>query len=107
MDYLNIYKQKSKYDTLNDPVADFLFGDRNGYCVHIAQASALLYRLAGVPSRVGEGYLVEARRRGHGSTLMIRDRDSHAWPEIYIHGARWIVFDIIPKPTVSPPPPPP
>jgi transglutaminase-like putative cysteine protease len=107
MDDHIIYNLKAKHDTTNDPVADFLFGDRNGYCVHIAQASALLYRLAGVPSRVGEGYLVEARRRGHGSTLMIRDRDAHAWPEIYIDGVGWIVLDISPKHTVSPPPPPP
>ena len=101
------YNLKAKHDNTNDPVADFLFGDRNGYCVHIAQASALLYRMAGVSSRVGEGYLVESRRRGHGSTLMIQDRDAHAWPEIYIAGVGWTVLDISPKHTVSPPPPPP
>jgi hypothetical protein len=101
------YNLKAKHDTTNDPVADFLFGDRNGYCVHIAQASSLMYRLAGVPSRIGEGYLVEARRRGHGSTLMIQDKDAHAWPEIYIDGVGWTILDISPKHTVSPPPPPP
>jgi len=101
------YNLKAKHDTTNDPVADFLFGDRNGYCVHIAQASALLYRLAGVPARISEGYMVEARRRGKGSALMIQDRDAHAWAEIYIDGAGWTVLDPSPKKVVTPPPPPP
>lgn len=101
------YNLKARHDGVPDPVADFLFGDLNGYCVHFAQAGALLYRTAGVPARVAEGYAVQARQRGHGSSLMIRDSDAHAWPEIYIQGAGWVVLDINPKKNVSGEPPPP
>jgi hypothetical protein len=47
----------------------------------------LLYRTAGIPARVSQGYAVAARQRGHGASLLIRSGDAHAWPEIYLQGA--------------------
>jgi protein-glutamine gamma-glutamyltransferase len=88
------YNRQASHAQAADPVADFLFGDRNGYCVHFAQAAALLYRTAGIPARVSEGYAVPARQRGHGASLLIRSGDAHAWPEIYLQGAGWTVVDI-------------
>jgi len=88
------YNRQVSHAQAADPVADFLFGDRNGYCVHFAQAAALLYRTAGIPARVSEGYAVAARQRGHGASLLIRSGDAHAWPEIYLEGAGWTVVDI-------------
>jgi protein-glutamine gamma-glutamyltransferase len=88
------YNRQISHAQAADPVADFLFGDRNGYCVHFAQAAALLYRTAGIPARVSEGYAVPARQRGHGASLLIRSGDAHAWPEIYLEGAGWTVVDI-------------
>ena len=88
------YNRQVSHAQAADPVADFLFGDRNGYCVHFAQAAALLYRTASIPARVSEGYAVPARQRGHGASLLIRSGDAHAWPEIYLEGAGWTVVDI-------------
>ena len=50
--------------------------------------------------------MVSARQRGHGSTILIRDINAHAWPEIYLSGAGWTVVDIDPKRKVGPRPEP-
>ncbi|MHB2020486.1 MAG: transglutaminase domain-containing protein [Candidatus Xenobia bacterium] len=90
-----------------DPVGDFLFGDRTGYCVHFAHAAVYLFRTLGIPSRVGAGYAVNARNRQGGSSLLVRERDSHAWPEIYLQDVGWVVVDIIPEKSLVPPEDPP
>jgi transglutaminase-like putative cysteine protease len=81
----------------SDPVADFLFGERRGYCTHLAHSAVYLFRTLGIPSRVSIGYMVDARQRGSGSSILIRGSDAHAWPEIYIDGLGWAVFDISPE----------
>ncbi|MCX6586971.1 MAG: hypothetical protein NTX13_10380 [Acidobacteria bacterium] len=86
-----------------DPVASFLFGDRNGYCVHLAHSAVYLFRTLGVPSRVSIGYAVGARQRGDGSTILIRNGDAHAWPEVYVAGLGWVVLDITPEKVITPP----
>lgn len=86
-----------------DPVASFLFGDRNGYCVHLAHSAVHLFRTLGVPSRVSIGYAVGARQRGDGSTILIRNGDAHAWPEVYVRGLGWVVLDITPEKVITPP----
>ena len=62
----------------------------------LAHSAALLFRAQGIPARVGAGYAVNARNRGSGSALLVRERDAHAWPEIYLDGLGWIVMDIAP-----------
>ena len=69
-----------------DPTADFLFGDRTGYCVHFAHAAVLLWRALGIPARVGTGYRTEEDDRHGSSTILIRASDAHAWPELYLDG---------------------
>jgi transglutaminase-like putative cysteine protease len=91
------YSRRSQHADAADPTADFLFGDRIGYCVHFAHASAFLLRSLGVPARVAGGYAVDETRRGNGSALMIRGLDAHAWPEIPLPGAGWVVVDIAPR----------
>ncbi|MEZ4287416.1 MAG: transglutaminase-like domain-containing protein [Polyangiales bacterium] len=88
-----------------DPTASFLFGDRIGYCVHFAHAAAFLMRTMGLAARVATGYaLPEAYRQG-GSSLLIADADSHAWPEVYIDGAGWVIVDVAPENVLDDPPP--
>lgn len=107
MDDNIIYCLKTKHAKADDPVADFLFGDRTGYCVYIAHAACYLYRAAGVPSRVVGGYMVPSANRGTGAALLIGGRYAHAWPEIYIEGAGWMPLDVNPKRTLEDPIPPP
>jgi len=86
-----------------DPVAGFLFGDRNGYCVHLAHSAAYLWRTMGIPARVSVGYAVDARQRGNGSAVLIRNGDAHAWPEVYVRGLGWVALDITPEKVATPP----
>src|SRR6202022_3809558 len=71
-----IYSTKHKHAGKVDPTADFLFGDKTGYCVHFAHAAVLLWRALGIPARVGTGYRVEEDDRHGSSTLLVRSADA-------------------------------
>jgi len=98
------YSLRSRHAAATDPTADFLFGDRIGYCVHLAHAAAYLARELGLPARVAAGYAVEAERRASGSALLLRAGDAHAWAEIYLDGIGWMPLDPSP-PSLDPPAP--
>ena len=97
------YSTKARHAGVPDPVADFLFGDRIGYCAH---AAVYLFRSLGVPARIGVGYMVDAESV-HGAQLLIRGKDAHAWPEIYLAGVGWTVLDIAAEKNLDPPGTPP
>ncbi len=88
-----LYSTHTRHASAPDPTASFLFGDRVGYCVHLAHATALLCRALGVPSRVAAGYACPATYRGGGSALVIRAGDAHAWCEIRLAGVGWLPID--------------
>jgi transglutaminase-like putative cysteine protease len=99
-----IYSLRSKHASAEDPTAHFLFGDKTGYCVHFAHAAVYLMRALGVPSRVATGYAVEESARQGGSAILISSGAAHAWPEVYLDGVGWVVFDVQPEQTLDPPP---
>jgi transglutaminase-like putative cysteine protease len=101
------YSLKSGHAQAADPTADFLFGDRTGYCVHFAHAAVYLMRALGVPARVGAGYAVEEAARQGGSALLLSGANSHAWPEVYVTGVGWVVLDVSPARSLDPPVSPP
>lgn len=100
------YSRKQTHAGVEDPTADFLFGNRIGYCVHFAHAAVLLWRSLGLPSRVGTGYAVEEKNRQGGSAMVVRGADAHAWPELYLEGVGWVIIDITPHETLDESPPP-
>ena len=97
------YSRKSSHARAEDPTADFLFGDRVGYCVHFAHAAVYLMRELGVPARVAAGYAVNEADRGDGSAILLRGGNAHAWPEIYLADAGWVVVDIAPEKVLDDP----
>jgi len=101
------YSLRSRHAAAEDPTADFLFGDLTGYCVHFAHAAVFLMREAGIPARVGTGYAVAEANRQGGSALLLRNSDQHAWPEVYVEGVGWVVFDVAPQNVLDPPGDPP
>lgn len=76
---------------------DFLFGTRQGYCVHFATAMTVLLRSSGIPARYVQGY-------GPGTLVPgsmpqrynVTGADAHAWVEVYFPGAGWVPFDPTP-----------
>ncbi|MBN1654668.1 MAG: transglutaminase domain-containing protein [Deltaproteobacteria bacterium] len=102
-----VYSLRSRHAHAPDPTADFLFGDKTGYCVHFAHAAAFLMRSIGLPTRIAAGYVVEESARRGGSTIVLTGENSHAWPEIFLDGVGWVMVDVIPERSLDPPPQPP
>lgn len=82
-----------------DPVDDFLFSSRIGFCEHFASSFALLMRAAGVPTRVVAGFQGGYYNRAGGYLTVLRS-DAHAWTEVWLAGEGWVRVD--PTAAVSP-----
>ncbi len=78
------------------PVAEFVFEKKKGYCEYFASAAALLLRLQGVPARYVTGYNVGAGNR-QGDHYVVRQLDAHAWVEAYVAGRGWLEVDPTPE----------
>jgi hypothetical protein len=81
-----------------DPVDWFLFDVKLGYCEQFATAEVLMLRSLGIPARLATGY-------GTGdydpilNQATVRERDAHAWVEVWFADHGWVPFD--PTPGVS------
>ena len=79
-----------------DPVAEFVFDKKQGYCEYFATATTLLLRLSGVPARYVTGYAVRSFQWSAGH-YVVRDSDAHAWSEAYLPGRGWVEVDATPS----------
>jgi transglutaminase-like putative cysteine protease len=75
-----------------DPVDDFLFGTREGFCEHYAGSFVVLMRAAGIPARVVTGYQ-GGEMNPLGDYMLVRQRDAHAWAEVWLEGRGWVRVD--------------
>lgn len=75
-----------------DPLDRFLLETRRGFCEHYAAAFTLLMRAAGVPARVVTGYQ-GGELNPLGGYMIVRQRDAHAWSEVWLEGEGWVRFD--------------
>jgi transglutaminase-like putative cysteine protease len=103
LDYFHnndFYYTLSPPPLLNDPVDEFLFRTRKGFCEHYAAAFTVLMRAAGIPARIVLGYQ-GGRLNPVGDYLIVRQRDAHAWTEVWLGEDRgWVRVD--PTAAVSP-----
>jgi transglutaminase-like putative cysteine protease len=81
-----------------DVVDDFLFNKRVGWCEQIASSLVMMARAAAIPARLVTGF-VPGTRDALTGRFRVRERDAHAWAEIYFPGIGWQGFD----PTASVP----
>lgn len=88
------YSLEFHRDRRVDPVLEFLGEERRGHCEYFASAAALLARAAGIPARVVGGYRV-VERSPLDDYAIVRERDAHAWAEVWIDG-RWETLDATP-----------
>lgn len=82
-----------------DPIDKFLFDTRKGFCEHYSAAFVTLMRAAGVPARVVTGYQ-GGELNPVGNYLVVRQRDAHAWAEVWLEGYGW--FRVDPTAAVAP-----
>jgi len=80
------------------PLEDFLFIRKTGYCEHYATAMIIMLRSIGIPSRLVTGFLA-SEWNDFGNYYTVRQRDAHAWVEVYFAHSGWITFD--PTPPVA------
>ena len=78
-----------------DPLANFLFHEKAGYCDFFAQAGAHLLRAVGVPSRVAYGYAGGVYDPAQ-NLYTFRESDAHAWTEMFLKGHGWVIYDLVP-----------
>jgi len=72
----------------SDPVDEFLFTTRRGFCEHYAAAFVVLMRSAGIPARVVTGYQ-GGEYNPLGDYWLIRQSDAHAWAEVWLPDSGW------------------
>ena len=75
-----------------DFVDRFLFTTRKGFCEHYAASFTFLMRAAGIPARVVTGYQ-GGELNPIGNYLIVRQRDAHAWSEVWLDGHGWTRVD--------------
>lgn len=88
------YTLDMDWETNADPVAEFLFVRRKGYCVYFASAMAVLLRSLPrpIPCQMVLGYAGggwDATTQEH----VFRRRDAHAWVEAWFPGGLIVPFD--------------
>jgi transglutaminase-like putative cysteine protease len=76
------------------PVDEFLFETREGFCEHYASAMTVLMRAAGLPARVVIGYQ-GGELNGFGGYHIIRQSDAHAWTEVWLQDEGWVRVDAV------------
>ncbi|MFO7603527.1 MAG: DUF3488 and transglutaminase-like domain-containing protein, partial [Gammaproteobacteria bacterium] len=72
----------------DDPVDEFLFDTRKGYCEHYASAFTVLMRAAGIPARVVIGYQ-GGEYNAVDNYFIVRQSDAHAWAEVWYPDRGW------------------
>ncbi|MCG3774614.1 MAG: Protein-glutamine gamma-glutamyltransferase [Nitrospira sp.] len=92
------YSLEADTATLSHPLDEFLFTRKTGYCEHYATAMVVMLRTVGIPARLVTGFLATEWNE-YGGYFTVRQRDAHAWVEVYFPHSGWITMD--PTPTVS------
>jgi hypothetical protein len=87
------YSLQTAKPRTGDPLVDFLFYGKTGYCEQYASAMAAMLRTLGIPTRVAIGFTDGYEANGHRT---ITSQDAHAWVEVYFPGYGWVTFDPTP-----------
>lgn len=77
-----------------DPILWFLMDYKKGFCNYYASAEVMMLRSLGIPARLAVGF---AQGQYQNGSYIVRQRDAHAWPEVYFPDIGWVEFE----PTVS------
>ena len=75
-----------------DPVDWFLFDVKIGYCEQFATAETLMLRSLGIPARLATGYSTGSYDPVLDQSV-VRERDAHAWVEVWFPNHGWVPVD--------------
>jgi transglutaminase-like putative cysteine protease len=76
-------------------IEDFL-ALRQGYCEQFAGTFAAMARSLGLPARVAVGFTWGDNDPLDPTLFRVRGEHAHAWTEVYIDGAGWVLFEPTP-----------
>jgi hypothetical protein len=65
-------------------IEHFLFTEQKGYCTYFATASAIMFRIAGIPSRYVEGFAMK-ELRDDDDLYLVTNEMAHVWTEILVY----------------------
>jgi transglutaminase-like putative cysteine protease len=82
----------------------FLFDIEKGFCNYYSTAEIMMLRYLGIPARWAAGYAqgellsvsdeaAQQTAEAQQSEYLVRQRDAHAWPEVYFPGLGWVEFE--------------
>ncbi len=75
-----------------DPLEYFLFDVKQGFCNYYASSEVLMLRSIGIPARLAVGF-AQGEVNLQNTFYTVRERDAHAWPEVYFPNFGWIEFE--------------
>ena len=75
-----------------DPVDEFLFDKKRGYCEFFASAYVTLARLSGIPARLVGGYY-GGEYNPFGGYYLVTEDTAHVWVEVLTEDNLWIRID--------------
>jgi len=77
---------------LKNPLDQFYFDTKQGFCAHYASAFTYLMRAAGIPARMVTGYM-GGEHNPNGNYYSIYQYEAHAWSEIWLKDIGWYRVD--------------
>lgn len=82
-------------DNGEDSLSGFLYDTKEGHCALFASAMTLALRELGIPARYVTGYVVSGEYTPveEGFEYTIREKNLHAWVEVYFRNVGWLPFD--------------
>ena len=75
-----------------NPVAEFLFETKRGFCGHFSTSFATLMRAANIPARLVGGYQ-GGLYNNIGNFYEVRQADAHVWVEVWLENSGWTRID--------------
>jgi len=83
-------------DPRRDGIEDFLFHMRKGHCEYFASALTVMCQSVGLRARLAMGYRADEVDPRSGE-LIVRDRDAHAWTQVFTPSTDFINVDPAPS----------
>jgi len=75
-----------------DPILSFLFDTQRGHCEYFASAMTAMLRSIGIRARMVTGFRA-TEFNSVGGYYVVREKNAHAWVEVYQAGGGWRAFD--------------